>query len=390
MEKNLDKGRHVTWLENFYDLIVVVVVAQVSVNLSHDVSVSGFISFIALYIPIWWSWVGVTFYATRFEIDDLGHRLLILLQIAASVYMAVNVPQGLGENSIGFALSYATIRIILVVEYIRIRKHAPAAGQLIKRYSVGFSIAAVLWFVSALIPPPFRFIFWIVGLIIDISTPLVFTRSISIKYAPDIHHLPERFGAFTIIVLGISILGVVNGISNHNWSTKSITDAGLGLGIAFSLWWVYFDRVDGAEIKALREERRIGVYITWLYIHLPLIIGFTALGVGIEHVVLSDQNIILPLADKWLLCISVSICLFAISIIDITTEKSKPLSSNVPLIKKHSISIYGITAAIIVIIIAAIKTSILPVYLISAMAIICAGQVVLDIIRHPHHRIFKM
>ena len=219
---------------------------------------------------------------------------------------------------------------------------------------------------------------------------MVFTRSISIKYAPDIHHLPERFGAFTIIVLGISILGVVNGISNHNWSTKSITDAGLGLGIAFSLWWVYFDRVDGAEIKALREERRIGVYITWLYIHLPLIIGFTALGVGIEHVVLSDQNIILPLADKWLLCISVSICLFAISIIDITTEKSKPLSSNVHLIKKHSISIYGITAAIIVIIIAAIETSILPVYLISAMAIICAGQVVLDIIRHPHHRIFKM
>lgn len=390
MEKNLDKGRHVTWLENFYDLIVVVVVSQVSINLSHDVSVFGFISFIALYIPIWWSWVGVTFYATRFEIDDLGHRLLILLQIAASVYMAVNVPQGLGENSSGFALSYAAIRIILVIEYIRIRRHAPAAGQLIKRYSVGFSIAAILWFISAIIPPPFRFIFWIIGLIIDISTPLVFARSISIKYAPDIHHLPERFGAFTIIVLGISILGVVNGISNHNWSTKSITDAGLGLGIAFSLWWVYFDRVDGAEIKALREERRIGMYITWLYIHLPLIIGFTALGVSIEHVVLSDQNIILPLADKWLLCVSVSICLFAISIIDITTEKSKPFSSNISLIKKYSISIYGIMAAIIVIIIAALETSILPVYIISEITIICAGQVVLDIRRHPHHRIFKI
>lgn len=143
MEKNLDQGRHVTWLENFYDLIVVVVVAQVSVNLSHDVSVLGFISFIALYIPIWWSWVGVTFYATRFEIDDLGHRLLILLQIAASSYMAVNVPRGLGEDSSGFALSYAVIRIILVIEYIRIKRLAPAAGQLIKRYSVGFSIAAV-------------------------------------------------------------------------------------------------------------------------------------------------------------------------------------------------------------------------------------------------------
>jgi low temperature requirement protein LtrA len=60
--------------------------------------------------------------------------------------------------------------------------------------------------------------------------------SISIEYAPNIHHLPQRFGAFMIIVIGISILGVVNGISNHHRSTNSITDAGLGLGIAFSIW----------------------------------------------------------------------------------------------------------------------------------------------------------
>ena len=240
------------------------------------------------------------------------------------------------------------------------------------------------------IPPPFRFIFWTVGLVIDISIPLIFIRSISIKYAPDIHHLPERFGAFTIIVLGISILGVVNGISNHNWSTNSIIDAGLGLGIAFSLWWVYFDRVDGAEIKASTWCKSFwSIYClalcsfstyNWVY----------CFGRSIEHVVLSDQNITLPLAEKWLLCISVSICLFAISIIDITTEKSKDFSSNISLIKKYSISIYGILAAIIVIIIAIIDTSILPVSLMSAMAIICIGQVVLDIRRHPHHRIFKL
>jgi low temperature requirement protein LtrA len=91
------------------------VVIQVSVNLSHDVSVLGFISFIALYIPIWWSWVGVTLCATRFEIDDLVHRLLTILQIAASDFMAINVPRGRGEGSSGFALSYAVIRIILVI-----------------------------------------------------------------------------------------------------------------------------------------------------------------------------------------------------------------------------------------------------------------------------------
>ncbi|MDQ6666705.1 MAG: low temperature requirement protein A [Thermoproteota archaeon] len=60
------------------------------------------------------------------------------------------------------------------------------------------------------------------------------------------------------LVLGISILAVVDGILSHKWTAQSITDAALGLGITFSLWWIYFDSVDGAEIKALRSEKRVG------------------------------------------------------------------------------------------------------------------------------------
>ena len=44
----------------------------------------------------------------------------------------------------------------------------------------------------------------------------------AIKFAPNIYHLPERFGSFTMIVLGISILGVVDGISSHKWTVESI------------------------------------------------------------------------------------------------------------------------------------------------------------------------
>jgi hypothetical protein len=37
-----------------------------------------------------------------------------------------------------------------------------------------------------------------------------------------------------IFGVGISILAVVDGISSHEWTAQSITDAALGLGIAFS------------------------------------------------------------------------------------------------------------------------------------------------------------
>ena len=43
----------------------------------------------------------------------------MLLQIAAAAFMAVSVLDGLGKNSGWFALSYAAIRTILVIEYLR-------------------------------------------------------------------------------------------------------------------------------------------------------------------------------------------------------------------------------------------------------------------------------
>ncbi len=394
------KEHHVTWLENFYDLIVAIIVFQLSRDLNQDVSVYGFLSFVALFIPVVWSWVGVTFYSTRFETDDLAHRLLMLLQIAAAAFMAVSVPDGLGKNSSWFALSYMIMRTILVIEYLRTRRHVPAARQLTTRYSIVLSIAAVIWFASIFVPPPIRFIMWIIGLAADIGTPLLFARQLSVQFAPHVHHLPERFGSFTIIVLGISILGVVNGIAAHNWTASSIISAGLGLGIAFSLWWIYFDTVDGSEIRALRENKQIGIYITWLYIHFPLIIGFTAFGVGIEHVVLSNQALALPSSEKWLLCISTFFCLLTLGVIQMTSAMTTPnpisSSSSSSASSKKSITyiaaIYSMVAAIAVLVIGTIlKDGILtlPAVLIGIMAIACTGQVILDVKRHPHHRFSK-
>ena len=388
------KERHTSWLENFYDLIVAIIVYQLSRDLNQDVSLYGFLSFVALFIPALWAWIGVTFYSTRFETDDLTHRLLMLLQIAAAVFMAVSIPDGLGKNSAWFALSYAVIRTILVLEYLRTRRHVPAARQLTTRYSIGFSIAAGIWFVSLFVPPPIRFVFWIIGLGVDIGTPLWFARQLSVQFAPHIQHLPERFGSFTIIVLGISILGVVNGIAAHNWTAPSIISAGLGLGIAFSLWWIYFDTVDGSEIRALRENKQVGIYVTWLYIHFPLIIGFTAFGVSVEHIVLSNQTLALPSSEKWLLCASTFLCLLALGIIQMTSAMTHPISSssaNSRRVTKYTTGIYSIVAAIFVLVIGAILRDnvLLPVFLIGIVAIACTGQVILDVKRHPHHRFSK-
>ena len=63
-KKNKNEERHATWLELFYDLVFVVTISQLSHYLLHDVSLSNFFGFLFLFIPVWWSWIGTTFFAT--------------------------------------------------------------------------------------------------------------------------------------------------------------------------------------------------------------------------------------------------------------------------------------------------------------------------------------
>jgi low temperature requirement protein LtrA len=137
---NNNTNRHATWLELFYDLVFVVVIFQLAHNLEEDFSLYGFLGFLALFVPVWWSWTGAVFYANRFDTDDLEHRILVLLQMIGAAFLAVYVSDALGNGSVGFALSYAVIRIILVLEYVRtgISKSFSSATPLIRRYSIGF------------------------------------------------------------------------------------------------------------------------------------------------------------------------------------------------------------------------------------------------------------
>jgi hypothetical protein len=52
--------------------------------------------------------------------------------------------------------------------------------------------------------------------------------------------------------------------------------------------------------------------------------------------------------------------------------------------------LYDMIAGTVVIIIPIFSERLLPLSLMFAMATACAGQVVLDIGRHAHHRLFKM
>lgn len=146
--------------------------------------------------------MGHTFYLTRFDSDDIVHRLLTMLQIVAVASLIVHIP-------------YAAVRLVLVFEYLRAGKHNQNVRPLVNRYIIGFGSAAALWIVSSFIPTPHRFILWYFVIGVDFFDPLT-AGHLHVKFPPHLMHLPERFGLFTIILIGEAVVRIVQGIIPGN------------------------------------------------------------------------------------------------------------------------------------------------------------------------------
>ena len=104
---------------------------------------------------------------------------------------------------------------------------------------------------------------------------------------------------------------MVREISNMEFDLYSMLILGLSLSIPFSLWWLYFDSVDGAPIRALREKGKIGVYSLWLFGHFPLVVAITSVGVGLGYVISKAHALALSYTEQWLICGSLH-CLWAL------------------------------------------------------------------------------
>jgi low temperature requirement protein LtrA len=315
--------RRVTWLELFFDLIFVAAVAEVGAPLSTGYSVAGLLRYSFLFVLIWWAWSGHTLYSTRFDQDDLVQRTLILVQCFIAAVMAANAKEALdSRSSAGFGAAYAGMRVILVLQYIRARS-VPETRQLTTRYAFGFGVAAVLWVISALLEVPERYWVWALALIVDFLTPWLAVKH-SMRFPPDAAHFPERFGLFTIILLGEFVAAVMRGIeSQEYWSVPAASTAFLSMAFAFVLGWWYFDIAQSASERRIRNKRQEALFQVWHYAHLPMFLGIGVAGVGFERMISLQSGSQLTGAEAWVLCSAVAVLMAALVSIGATSEAAQ-------------------------------------------------------------------
>ena len=312
-----DEGeRPTSWLEFFFDLVFVVAVDQVARRLQHDLDAHGTLVYFALYVPIWWAWVGFVLYTDRFGTDDLGDRLLTLLQIGGVLVIAASASEATADRAPAFAAAYGGFRLILAVRYAIAARYVHAARRECARQSAGFALAAVIWIASAAVPEPWRFWMWGAGLAVDLLTPFASSRMHRLV-PPDAGHIEERFGTFINITLGEGFVAVVEAMRDQPWSGTMFTTAGLTLLIGFSVWWGFFDALDQGPVKEVRTSGRTKPYKIWVFSQLPLAAGVAALGVA-AGILVHDADVV-PLDDpqRWLASAMVALCYAAHAIMHI-------------------------------------------------------------------------
>jgi low temperature requirement protein LtrA len=316
-----ESDRTATWLELFYDLVFVAAVAMMGTRLVHDTTWTGVASYLAYFALVWWLWASHTFYADRYDTDDLTYRLLAGAQMVAVALIAVSLSLGEAGSTQVFAIGYTAARLILLVLYGRAYRHVPETRDLVRGYLVGFGAASVLWFASIIVPEPARFWLWAAALVVDLATPFVMRKK-QAAVPLGVSHLPERFGLFTILVLGEAIVAVTVGLSHVSWQPSTTLVGVFGLGAATCLWWINFDNHEGSVVRR-RGDRKNWRPTVWIYSHLPLAIALAMFGVSVELAIISaDAGLDYLGADRWLLVGSVALAFAAMAAIQTASVRS--------------------------------------------------------------------
>jgi low temperature requirement protein LtrA len=275
--------QRVTPLELFFDLVFVFALTQVTVFLTAHLTWIGMLQGVALLAALWWAWVGYSWLTNAVPAEEaIPARLVILTAMAAMLVASLAVPDAFGEYGVIFGVAFFVVHLLQVLLYALATGREPETRQAILRLAPGFLAAPALVIVAGFLDGFVQGALWAVALAIDYG--VAFVRGVS-GFRVHAGHFVERHGLIIIIALGESIVAIGVGASGLALGPGVIVAVVLGITLAGTLWWAYFDLVmlvaERRLSSAKGEERARLARDSYSYLHLLMVAGiiFVALGV---------------------------------------------------------------------------------------------------------------
>jgi len=277
--------RSSTPLELLFDLTFVVAVARAGIEL-RDALAQGHAShalagYAAVFFGLWWAWVNFSWFASAYDTDDVPYRLLTLLQMAGVLVFAAGIPAAFQHFDFGTVVAgYVIMRLALVAQWLRAaRGHREGrAGTL--RYAAGITVVQLCWVGWLYLPEPARGAGFFVLAAAELAVP-TWAEFAGQRTPWHPGHITERYGGFTIIVLGEVVAAIATAVQeavdDSRASPSLLTAAAAGLLLVFALWWLYFQHYAAEEIR-----QSLPWTFAWAFGHYLIFAAVAALGAGLQ------------------------------------------------------------------------------------------------------------
>ena len=277
-----------TPLELLFDLTFVVAVARAGIELYHALAQGdvghALAGYAAVFFGLWWAWVNFTWFASAYDTDDVPYRLLTLLQMAGVLVFAAGIPAAFEHFDFTIAVvGYVIMRMALVTQWLRAARSHPDGRAGTLRYAAGVTVVQLCWIGWLFLPG----LAHLTGFFVLVAAELAVPAWAEFGGRPTPWHpghIAERYGEFTIIVLGEVVAAIATAmqeaVDHSRPSPGLITAAAAGLLLVFALWWLYFKHSATEEIRqSLRWT------FVWAFAHYLIFAAVAALGAGLQVVI---------------------------------------------------------------------------------------------------------
>jgi len=279
-------------LELLFDLTFVVAIAQVVAQVAHRIEEASItetvVPFGLAFFGIWWAWMNFTWFSSGYDNDDALYRVATMIQMIGVLVLGSGVPAAFehGDYS-AMTLGYFVMRLGLITQWTRAAIEDPKHRRSSVRTIVGYGTLQAGWLARLLLPEQWGIPVALILVVLELLVPLWAARAGDPGWNPG--HIAERFGLFTIILLGESVLAAMTGFqrayTENGLSVQLVTVALSAVVTLFALWWLYYLQ---PAARGLAERRRFS-YI-WAYGHYATFAALGMLGAGLEVAVASTSE----------------------------------------------------------------------------------------------------
>jgi low temperature requirement protein LtrA len=274
----------VTPLELFFDLVFVLALTQCTALMADEPTWAGLAKGTLVLGVLWWAWTAYAWLTSVVDPEEGAVRIAIFAAMAALLVIALCVPQAFSDLGLVFAGGYMVVRAAQIMLFRLASRDDPDLRRSTNGLAIGTAIGTGLLVVASQLDGVEQGLVWAVALGLDMAEPYFFGAE-GWKLVPD--HFAERHGLIIIIALGESIVAI--GVGAEAALTFGVGAAAvLGVALAATLWWAYFDVVALVAARRLgnakpgREQNEIA-RDSFSYLHFPMVAGIVLLALGLKQ-----------------------------------------------------------------------------------------------------------